>query len=686
LTTITVNNTQVGQLHDKEKIMPNFSNFSTLVHDQFKRMAERELFVVDIDPDSVWSNYLNAFPEGTNPIFRERTEHDCSCCKNFIRNIGNVVAVIDGALITVFDFVGAEHPYDVVARHLSKLISQQPIKDVFRTKEPAYGAPVTRELTADGVVREWNHFHGKIGDRHKTGTPDAEKGAMKTAVQVLRRGLDELTLSALDTVIELIGQKSIYRGEEHLPSINEFRAFKLKFDELSDHDKNVFVWCAAGSRIARFRNTVIGQLIQDLSEGMDLERAVKKFEAMVAPQNYKRPTALITKSMVDSAMKTIRDLDLEPALERRFAWIEDVSVDDVLFVDNSVKSLMIGGVHDLLMSEVRAPVAINADGSTVDIGIDRFISDVLPRARSVSVLVKNQMVSNLVSLTAPVHTGVQPLFKWSNNFAWSYAGNVTDSIKERVKRAGGKIDAHLRVSLAWFNTDDLDLHVVEPDGNRVYFGNKDRKLDVDMNVNSPVRDAVENVVWSARNLKDGEHHVIVHNYTKRESIDVGFALEVEFAGRVQSFRYDRAVAADSKVAAVVLTVQNGSLVRVDTGGHMIAGDASQDVWNVKTETFVPVTAVMHSPNHWNGESTGNKHTFFILKDCLNPEKVRGIYNEFLRSDLEKHRRVFEILGEKTKCREDVNQLSGIGFSSTRNDSAVFAVQGDAIGGKFNVTF
>ena len=53
--------------------------------------------------------------------------------------------------------------------------------------------------------------------------------------------------------------------------------------------------------MARFRNTVIGTLVQDLSAGVDLEVAVKSYETKVAPQNYKRPTALITKAMVESA-------------------------------------------------------------------------------------------------------------------------------------------------------------------------------------------------------------------------------------------------------------------------------------------------------------------------------------------------------------------------------------------------
>ena len=33
--------------------------------------------------------------KGTNPVYITNTEHDCSCCKNFINNLGLVVAIKD---------------------------------------------------------------------------------------------------------------------------------------------------------------------------------------------------------------------------------------------------------------------------------------------------------------------------------------------------------------------------------------------------------------------------------------------------------------------------------------------------------------------------------------------------------------------------------------------------------------
>ena len=47
--------------------------------------------------------------------------------------------------------------------------------------------------------------------------------------------------------------------------------------------------------------------------------------------------------MIDAAVTTLKDLGLESAVERRFARIEDVNVNDVLFVDNAVRGKALPG-------------------------------------------------------------------------------------------------------------------------------------------------------------------------------------------------------------------------------------------------------------------------------------------------------------------------------------------------------
>ena len=126
--------------------MADFTKLSKVVHQRYNEIAKHELFVVDISGDDLYAAYLAAFPAGTNPIFRERTEHDCSCCRNFIKNLGGVVAIVDGDVLSVWDSAVTEYPYDVVTVEMEKLVKSRAIAGLYRTKEHSYGAEVTYEL------------------------------------------------------------------------------------------------------------------------------------------------------------------------------------------------------------------------------------------------------------------------------------------------------------------------------------------------------------------------------------------------------------------------------------------------------------------------------------------------------------------------------------------------------------
>ncbi len=56
----------------------DFSKFKRAIDRQFDKISKHDLFRVDVDKDYLWDVYLSSFPIGTNPIYRERREHDCS--------------------------------------------------------------------------------------------------------------------------------------------------------------------------------------------------------------------------------------------------------------------------------------------------------------------------------------------------------------------------------------------------------------------------------------------------------------------------------------------------------------------------------------------------------------------------------------------------------------------------------
>lgn len=674
--------------------MSDFRSFAAQIAAQFKQMATHPLYRTDATGDELWALYLASFPEGTNPIYRVRTEHDGSYDRSFVRKMGNVVSIAaDGELRSIWDAPGLAYPYNIVAKALSERVKAAAVCDLFLSKEALVGCPRSIERLDDGSTHAWYHFHADIPAHLRSARVDEALGQARTTVQVMRRGFEELKPQVLADVLDLIAANALYRGAEFATAIREFQAVQRKYLTFARPDlANNFLWLNRQSPVARLRNTAIGTLLIELSEGMELELAVTRYERMVAPTNYKRPTALATPAMIDKAIATVRELDLEAALDRRFAKLSDLSIHNVLWADGFSTLSMKGGAAgalDALREDVAATVSPDKLVAGHPISLDTFLATVLPKASKLELYLASNKQKNLVSLTAPVHANAGSLFKWDNNFAWSYKGNVTDSIKERVKAAGGNVNAKLRVSLAWTNTDDLDLHAHCPDGH-VFYATKggDHRLgngqilDVDMNVAHVVRNPVENLAWTQP--RDGLYRIAVNQFRQRETSDVGFTLQVECDGQVTHFHYPRAV--KGTVEAISFRIRNGQLTDLTrTSDGLTEHAPSQSVWSLNTQSFVRVSTVLNSPNHWDGQATGNKHWFFMLPGCQNDEPARGIYNEFLKPELEVHRKVFELLGNKTKCPVVPDQLSGVGFSSTQPDTVILRAMVNNTVRVYNVT-
>lgn len=657
----------------------NFAVIKTAIAKQFQSMVPTGLWFVDVDKDLLWQTYLDSFPSWANPIYRERTEHDCSACEHFIRTIGGVVTIKDNELVTLWQ-VQTDEAYQPVADALDRMIRSRQIANIFLHKEPSVGVAKNLEQLATGV-KTWEHFHVNLppavqakGDAIGTAQSQA-----RADHDVLLRSLNEIDLDSINTVLELIDQNSLYRGEENRFAVAEFGKLRRAYTLAPNTD--LFVWDKARTApgaVARIRNTAIGTLLVNLSEGMEMEDAVKAFEAVVAPTNYKRPTALVTKAMLKKAQETIEQLGFTSALERRYATIDDITVNNVLFADRRARQEM--GVFDAIAAQL--PDKVKNFDKVEEVPIDKFLTDILPKAQSVEMFFENRLAGNLVSLIAPVDPTAKSMFKWPNNFSWAYAGEVADSIKERVKKAGGSVTGELCCRLAWNNTDDLDFHMVEPQGSHIYYAQYRRsnspcggQLDLDANgADGPRADPAENIVYAERRfLKEGEYTLKVHQFARRATTNGGFEAEVEFDGQIFRMAYDKQLTQGQTVE--VATIRYSKAKGFELVKSLPSSQSSKTIWGVPTQTFRKVRAVMLSPNHWDDRAVGNKHYFFMLEDCINEERARGFFNEFLNEELNKHRKVLEVVGAKLKTEESNRQLSGLGFSSTQRNSVLCRVQG-----------
>jgi len=649
------------------------------------------LFTVDVDKDELWNLYLDSFPEGTNEIFRERRVHDCSCCRHFIKSFGNVVTIKDNKLITIWDLFTGDATYHSVTLALAKYIHSKPIKDVFITKESAFGTDHNFEQLEGGEVKQWDHFRIELPKTFVT-TSDLSTaditGKLRDTRNVFKRSLEEILKDSIETVLELIAQKSLYKGEEWQAVLNQFLALHNEYHKLPSDQLENYCWAKSvqvGGVIGKIKNHSIGVLLTDITKGTDLNEAVKRYEAIVAPTNYKRPKAIFTKKMIEQAQEIITNLGFLNSLGRRYATIDDITINNILFANKDTAKKMGNDVFlELRQDAVSNPK--NFD-KVEEVAIETFIKDILPKVSNIETYLENRHSPNFMSVIAPQAKDSKTMFKWNNNYSWAYNGNITDSmVKERVKAAGGNVSGVLRFSIQWNdgdnNQNDFDAHCIEPNRNEIWFQNKGQKhpstgmLDVDI-INPGNKVAVENITWIDINrMQEGVYEFFVHNFSHNGG-RTGFKAEIEYDGQIYSYEYNKELRQKETVTVARLEFNKANGIKIIESLPLSL--SSKTIWNVKTNQFSPVSVMMYSPNYWNEQSvngSGHKHYFFILNGCKNEDRPNGFFNEFLKEDLLTHKRVFEALGSKMRVESSEDQLSGLGFSSTKRNSMICKLEGN----------
>ena len=665
-----------------------FKRFKKQLQDHFEEMTKDapKLFEVAVDKDELWNLYLDSFPEGTNKIYRERREYDCSCCRHFIKSIGNAVIIKNNQVHTIWEFQTGSSTFQPVVEALDRYIKAHAVSDVYVSKLKAIGTDHNRE-EVDGKINVYEHFFlilpDKFVDRSYRSEGDI-KGSFRDVRNVFKRSLDEISQQAIETVLELIMQNSLYKGEEWKGVLTEFLKYKKDYEKVPEDERENYAWeksVTAGAVIGKIRNHSIGTLLVNISEGMELDLAVRKYEQIVAPANYKRPKAIYTKKMLEEAQKTVEELGYMDSLPRRFAKLDDITVNNILFSNRDAAKRISGNVFEDMAAE--ATINPKRFSKVEEIGIEQFVKDVLPTAKELEVYFENKHRQNMVSLIAPQNPDSPSMFKWNNPFSWAYTGNMTDSdIRENVKSAGGRVDGVLRFSIQWndedYNPNDFDAHCESPRFHICFRSKMDRStggnLDVDIICPQKGKAAVENITWPDKSkMIPGTYKFYVHCFSQNGGRS-GFKAEIEFDGQIYSFDYPYSLRQGEDVVVAEVTLSKDRVFSIKE--LLTSNISSREVWGLKTNQFVPVSVVCYSPNYWDEQNgIGHRHVFFMLKDCVNPEMPNGFYNEFLKQELVQHKRVFEALGGKMRVDDVDDQLSGVGFSTTKRAELVVKVKG-----------
>ena len=688
-----------------------------------------KLFRSEMTGDQVWDLYLKSFED--DPMFRdpESSEHNCNLCKNFLRRYGNIVAITPAnGILSLFDFEGPGEFLPVTIA-LSAALSKAPVKDVFfETYDELNSLPYeqckktltqfrlgidknvkryTREEAEKfGVVKAnevvtFNHMHLDMPAMYvdKTGKSAATIMAdFRSSKEVFERAMQEIHIDTLNLVKDLIVQGSLLDGQTHLYKVEQFIPLKKEYDTLAADKRAAWCWLKSYNLpIAKFRNELLGVLCSELSEGKELNAAVQSWNKRVDPANYMKAVAPITKKQIEEAQKFVEEGGYTESFNRRFAILDDIKVSEILYSNIGEDAVPTVSIFDSVKPAVSTRHKRSEFDDVKEVSIETFMKDILPACTSVEAFLANNHSGHMVSLTTANNPDSKPIFKWDNNYSWTFNGNLAgkSQLREAVVSLGGRVDGVFRFTHSWNelerNQSLMDLHVFMPgcqlpapgsggpdvNGRRVGWNHRTDGLsggvqDVDHTAAAPVGHVpVENITFpDITKMPEGKYVCMIHNWNFRITGGRGKA-EIEFDGEIYQYEYPATIG-HQWVTVAEVTLKNGKF----TIDHKLEPkNESREIYGLNTNEFHKVNLVCLSPNHWGDNNVGNKHYFFMLDKCKSPSSIRSFHAENLIPELAEHRKVLEVLGNTTMIAPADKQLSGLGFNATVRDELIVKVQG-----------
>jgi hypothetical protein len=652
------------------------------------RRAPDAIFSARLEPsESLFALFLDNLPP------EHRRSHDCSCCRSFFKRYAAAVVVNERG-VTSSALFGQDAPgiYGQAFEYLRIRLADAEVGGVIKDAATTWGTPQTGT---------WTHFAVPAPvaarDVPRGLTPGQHRAALRELNRTFAVAINTTwTRDTLERGLALLRSGTLYRGDRFVPQAEFLLRVKAEQEAVrgSRKRKNL-LWAEVVKAPAGFatpRSTALGTLLDDVQTGLPQDQIKRKFDAMLAPENFRRVQTAPTASALQQAERLVEQMGLAPALARRYARLDELPLrwrpeqTQKYVVLRKTSSEASGGVFaGVTPRGGAAPATPDMRLPPVTMTWEKFSRTVLPEAVALQALVppSSARFAALVTAADPAAT---PLLLWDrpearNPVSWYYGAGVDGEMRRRVTEAGGQYDdVDVRASLMWNNRNDLDLHCQTPAGQHIYYGSKRDTtggyLDVDMNVSGETTKPVENIRWPRGTARPGRYRFSVWNFRHHEHRrpDTPFTLELAVGGRtyaVQGVVHSSSIQHLQIVAEFELG-RDGKLVGEPclhgTAQERPAGEGgATNGWGLVPGALVPVTGIVDSPNLWGDcpVTAAGRHVFLLLAGCRDeqPGVGRGFFNEHLLGELRPARKALEAYAAQAVIAGGADATAcGLGFT------------------------
>lgn len=397
-----------------------FESLSTTAQINNRTGLKNPIFVTGIKRGVLFDAFMSGLKND-----KERQEYNCSCCRNFINRYGNLAVIGDDGLpkSLLWDEGKVIPRFAKSFEAMRKIVESSEFARVFQSSESLFGVP------------EVGGFAHMSFDLVNVPNPTHNNGR-KTPIQASLISLadykhlkENIEWFSLETIAEVLALFENHVVMKQYPSFKDRVAkihniAKLLREHRDNRVRDNALWYTVAMEtpdIIYFDNTVLGKLLAEFENvkhsGLAVKEqahkeAIREFTDRTRPEVYMRPTEPPKQGNVVQAEKIVAERGLTPSFERRQATVDDLSnfywKPQAQEAEQSEKTGLFKDIQ--VKNAKKEPKKSRIPGGTMT--YVKFVRDVLPKAKSIKLVVPNHASGNWTALLTAVNPDSPPIFKW----------------------------------------------------------------------------------------------------------------------------------------------------------------------------------------------------------------------------------------------------------------------------------
>lgn len=356
------------------------------------------LFLTDAEGLNV--TYLDNLPG-------ERQVHDCSACRRFIETYGGLVAITaTGETIPVmWEPVGAPEFYQPAFAALHAVVKRARVIAPFLSKDVVWGQPMT------GAYRHLS-TPNPAPYRERALSAGQAMAAKKEDFRTVATALADYKAPALDEALRLFKADALARSDKFVAPVQWLR--ELQNRPKGRKGENV-LWRAiadAPNGYCHPRAGVVGSLLDDIVAGLPFPDIKARFNAKLGPLIYQRPQAPPAAGNIKAAEALVEKLGIAPALDRRFARLDEL---ETIWKPVTKAQQQSGGVFGHLKAKAMPDTVRPSALPCVTMTWEKFARTVLPEATALEQNAPGH--GDYIAMLTAANPDAPPILKWDREEA-----------------------------------------------------------------------------------------------------------------------------------------------------------------------------------------------------------------------------------------------------------------------------